>query len=230
MIKAFIFDIDGTLIDSNDFHAEAWQKAFEKFGKKIPFEKIRPQIGKGADTLLPEFLTEREIEKFGDEIADLRGEIFKREYMPRVKPFPKVRELFQKIKADGKKIALASSANEDEVEAYKKIANIEDIAEKSTSADDAEESKPEPDIFEAALKLLGNPAPETVLVVGDTPYDAEAATKAKLKIIGVLCGGFSGKDLRDKGCATIYQDPLDLLENYEKIKSESDKQVGSTQK
>jgi len=217
MIKAFIFDIDGTLIDSNDFHAEAWQKAFEKYGKKIPFDKIRPQIGKGADTLLPEFLTEQEIEKFGDEIADLRGEIFKREYMSRVKPFPKVRELFQKIKADGKKIVLASSSNEDEVEEYKKIANIEDLVEKSTSADDAEESKPEPDIFQAALKLLGNPAPETVLVIGDTPYDAEAATEANLKIIGVLCGGFSETDLREKGCVEIYQDPSDLLQNYEKV-------------
>ncbi len=217
MIKAFIFDIDGTLIDSNDFHAAAWQKAFEKYGKRIPFDKIRPQIGKGADTLLPEFLTEEEIEKFGGETADLRGEIFKREYISRVKPFPKVRELFQKIKTDGRKIALASSSNDDEVEEYKKIAKIEDLAEKSTSADDAKESKPEPDIFEAALKLLGNPAPETVLVIGDTPYDAEAATKANLKIIGVLCGGFAEKDLREKGCAAIYHDPADLLENYEKI-------------
>jgi len=217
MIKAFIFDIDGTLIDSNDFHAEAWQKAFAKYGKKIAFKKIRPQIGKGADTLLPEFLTDQEIEKFGDEIADLRGKIFKREYMSRVKPFPKVRELFQKIKDDGKKVALASSSNEDEVEEYKKIADIEDLVEKSTSADDAEESKPEPDIFEAALKLLGNPAPEMVLVIGDTPYDAEAAAKAKLKIFGVLCGGFAEKNLREKGCAAIYQNPADLLENYEKL-------------
>jgi len=219
MIQAFIFDVDGTLIDSNDFHAEAWQKAFEKYDKKVPFDKIRPHIGKGADTLLPEFLSEKEIEEFGDEIADLRGEIFKDEYLSRVKPFPKVRELFQRIKADGKQIALASSANEDEVEEYKKIANIEDLVEKSTSADDAEKSKPEPDIFQAALKLLGNPAPETVLVVGDTPYDAEAATKAKLKIVGVLCGNFPEKDLREKGCVEIYRDPADLLENYVKIVS-----------
>ncbi len=219
MIEAFFFDIDGTLIDSNDFHAEAWQKAFEKYGKKIPFDKIRPQIGKGADTLLPEFLTEQEIEKFGDEIADLRGEIFKREYMSRVKPFPKVRELFRRIKADGKRIALASSSEEDEVEEYKKIANIEDLVEKSTSADDAKESKPEPDIFEAALKLLGNPAPETILVVGDTPYDAEAAIKAELKIVGVLCGGFPETDLRKNGCLEIYENPADLLKYYEKIVS-----------
>ena len=115
MIEAFIFDVDGTLIDSNDFHAEAWQKAFEKYDRKIPFERIRPQIGKGADTLLPEFLSEKEIKEFGDEIADLRGEIFKNEYLSRVKPFPKVREIFQRIKDDGKRITLASSANEDEI-------------------------------------------------------------------------------------------------------------------
>jgi len=217
MIKAFIFDIDGTLIDSNDFHAEAWQKAFTKYGKKILFEKIRPHIGKGADTLLPEFLSEKEIEEFGDDIADLRGEIFKKEYLSRVKPFPKVRDLFQKIKDGGGRIALASSANEDEVAAYQKIANIEDLVEKSTSADDAKASKPEPDIFQAALKLLGNPAPEIVLVIGDTPYDAEAARAAKLKIVGVLCGDFPEKDLREKGCLAVYQDPSDLLESYQKI-------------
>lgn len=217
MIEAFIFDVDGTLIDSNDFHARAWQKAFAKYGKEISFEKIRPQIGKGADTLLPVFLTEKEIGEFGDDVADERGKIFKEEYMSRVEPFPKVRELFQLIKADGRKIALASSSNEDEVEAYKKIANIEDLVEKATSSDDAQESKPNPDIFEAALELLGNPSLETVLVVGDTPYDAEAATKAKLKTVGVLSGGFAEQDLREKGCVEIYQDAADLLENYQKI-------------
>ncbi len=219
MIEAFIFDVDGTLIDSNDFHAKAWQEALAEKGFKIAFDKIRPQIGKGADTLLPEFLSASEIEKYGDDLGDLRGAIFKKEYLNRVKPFPKVRELFQKIKADGIKIALASSANEDEVEAYQKIADIEDLVEKSTSADDAEKSKPEPDIFQAALKLLGNPPPENVLVVGDTPYDAEAAAKANLKIIGVLCGGFARADLEQAGCVEIYKSPADLLENYEKLVS-----------
>lgn len=219
MIEIFIFDVDGTLIDSNDFHACAWQKAFAKYGKEISFERIRPHIGKGADTLLPEFLSEEEIERFGDEMAKLRSEIFKDEYMSRVKPFPMMRELFRKIKDDGKRIALASSANEDELEAYKKIAKIEDLAEKATSADDAEKSKPEPDIFQAALKLLGDPALETVLVVGDTPYDATAATKAKLKIVGVLSGDFAEKDLRTEGCLDVYRDAADLLENYQKIVS-----------
>jgi HAD superfamily hydrolase (TIGR01509 family) len=217
MIEAFIFDVDGTLIDSNDFHAFAWQKALAKFGKNFSFERIRPHIGKGADTLLPSFLSEKEIEEFGEEAADLRAEIFKDEYLSRVKPFPEVRKLFEKIKAGGGRIALASSANEDEVEAYKKIANVADLIEKSTSADDAVKSKPAPDIFQAALRLLGNPAPETVLVIGDTPYDAEAAAKAKLKIVGVLCGGFAERDLREKDCIEIYQNPADLLDAYRKI-------------
>lgn len=217
MITAFIFDIDGTLIDSNDYHAEAWQKALTEKGFEIPLDKIRAQIGKGADTLLPEFLTTAELEKYEEELGDLRGEIFKNEYLSRVKPFPKVRELFQKIKAAGFKIALASSANEDEVEAYQEIANIADLVEKTTSADDSESSKPEPDIFQAALKLLGNPRPETVLVVGDTPYDAEAAGKAHLKTIGVLCGGFAKADLERAGCVAIYENSADLLENYETL-------------
>ncbi|MCY7345598.1 MAG: HAD family hydrolase [Pyrinomonadaceae bacterium] len=221
MIEAFIFDVDGTLIDTNDFHAEAWRKALAEKGFEVAFEQIRPLIGKGADTLLPEFLSESEIKKYGDELADLRGEIFKREYLEQVKPFPKVRELFQKIKADGIKIALASSANEDEVEAYKKIADIEDLVEISTSADDAEKSKPEPDIFQAALKLMGNPPPKNVLVIGDTPYDAEAAAKANLKTIGVLCGGFAKADLEKAGCVEIYESPADLLENYTKLLEKS---------
>jgi len=209
MIEAFIFDIDGTLIDSNDFHAEAWQKALAEKGFEIPLKKIRSQIGKGADTLLPEFLSEKEVEKYEDELAERRGEIFKNEYLDRIKPFPKVRELFEKIKADGKKIALASSANEDEVEEYKKIANIEDLVEKTTSADDAEESKPEPDIFQAALKLLGDPKSENVVVIGDTPKDVAAA-----KVIGAVCiavatGSFSTADLLAAGATHAFRDLTD---------------------
>jgi HAD superfamily hydrolase (TIGR01549 family) len=217
MIKDFIFDIDGTLIDSVDFHAEAWQAAFEKYGKEIPFETVRKQIGKGADKLLPEFLSEDEIKSIGEELTELRGNIFKNEYLSRIKPFPKVRELFERIVADGKRIALASSAKKEELQEFKEIAKIGDLIREETSADDAEESKPAPDIFEAALELLGNPALENVLVIGDTPYDAEAALKARLKVVGVLCGGFPEKDLRIAGCLDIYRNPADLLENFDKL-------------
>lgn len=214
MIKAVIFDIDGTLVDSVDFHAEAWQRAFEHFGKKIPYAEVRRQIGKGGDQLMPVFLSEEELDEFGKELEKWRGELFKREYLPRVRGFPKVRELFRRVHDDGKRPALASSAKGDELEAYKKIAHVEDLVEEETSKDDAERSKPHPDIFEAALEKLGDLKPEEAVVVGDTPYDAEAAGKLGLKTVGVLCGGFPEAGLRAAGCVAIYRDPADLLARY----------------
>lgn len=215
MIKTVIFDIDGTLIDSVDFHAEAWQKALAEFGKEVDFQIVRNQIGKGGDTFLPVFLSAEEIEKFGKDLEERRGEIFKKEFLPKIKPFPKVREMFQRILDDEKEIALASSANEDEVEKYKEIANISDLIKIETSADDAERSKPHPDIFQATLKKLGNIPVENVIVIGDAPYDAQAAGKINLRTIGVLSGGFPESVLREAGCIEIYKDLAELLENYE---------------
>jgi HAD superfamily hydrolase (TIGR01549 family) len=217
MVKAFIFDIDGTLIDSNDFHAMAWERAFRAHGKCIPFQLIRPHLGKGSDQLLPVFLSKEEIEKIGKQLSELNGSIFKHEYLPQVRPFPKVRELFKKLRDAGVRIALASSSKNEEVQEYMILAQIDDLVEKSASADDASESKPQPDIFHSAMKQLGNPPPETVLVVGDTPYDAIAATRAKLPVIGVLCGGFAEENLRNSGCRAVFRDPADILNNLERI-------------
>ncbi len=116
--------------------------------------------------------------------------------------------------ADGKQIALASSAKDEELQQYKKAARIDDLIDTETSSDDAEKSKPHPDIFEAALQRLGNIGPEHVVVVGDTPYDAEAASKAGLRTIGVLCGGWPEADLRRAGCIAVFRDPADLLAQY----------------
>src|SRR5690349_12550050 len=190
MIKAVIFDIDGTLVDSVDMPAQAWKEAFEHFGKKIPFAAVRHQIGKGGDQLMPVFFSKEELAEFGEEMEKYRGDLFKRDFLKRVRAFPHVRDLFLRIKADGKRLALASSAKEEELKEYKKIAHIEDLVEEETSADDADKSKPHPDIFEAALERLGDVEPEEAIVVGDTPYDAEAAGKIGLRTIGVLCGGF----------------------------------------
>lgn len=215
MVKAVIFDIDGTLIDSVDLHARAWQEAFAHFGKQFSFEKVRYQVGKGGDQLLPVFLSEREIEEFGEELTEYRGELFKREYLPRVVVFPRVRELFERVLGDGKRVALASSAKKDELKEYKRIARIEDLVEEETSADDAEKSKPHPDIFEAALSQLGGVEARDAIAVGDTPYDAEAAGKAGLRTIGLLSGGFPEEDLRAAGCVRIYKDAAELLADYD---------------
>jgi HAD superfamily hydrolase (TIGR01549 family) len=215
VIKAVIFDVDGTLVDSVDLHARAWQEAFAHFGKQIPYARMRSQIGKGGDQLMPVFLSKEELGEFGDELEKYRGELFKREYLPRVKAFPSVRELFERIRQDGKQIALASSAKEDELSSYKRIANIEDLVEEQTSADDAEKSKPHPDIFEAALARLHGTQASEAIVIGDTPYDAEAAGKAGIKTIGFLSGGFPEEDLRAAGCVRIYRDATDLLAHYD---------------
>ncbi len=215
MPKAVIFDVDGTLIDSVDLHAKSWQDAFAEYGRDIAFDDVRSQIGKGGDQLLPVFLSKDDIAAFGEALEERRGAILKERYLPKVQAFPRVRELFEHLQAKGLDIALASSAKEDELKTYKKVADIEDLIDEQTSSDDAESSKPHPDIFLAALNRLGNPDLWDVIVVGDTPYDAQAAGKAGLRAIGVLCGGFPEGSLREAGCIAIYQDPADLLANYD---------------
>ena len=215
MITAVIFDIDGTLVDSVDLHAEAWQVALKRFGKNVSFAEVRRQIGKGGDQLLPVFLSQRELEKFAEELEQYRSKLFKKEYLSRVTAFPAVRQLFERMRQEQKRVALASSAKEDELKTYKTIAGIDDLIEAETSSDDAEKSKPYPDIFQAALAELGDIAPYKVLVVGDTPYDAQAAGKANLRTLGLLCGGWNEEDLRQAGCIAIYRDPADLLAHYD---------------
>ena len=214
MLKAVIFDIDGTLVDSVDLHARAWQEAFARYGKQVDFERVRSQIGKGGDQLMPVFFTREELDEFGAEMEEWRGSHFKREYLPRVRAFPRVRDLFERVRADGRRIVLASSAKQEELKEYKRIADIGDLVEDETSADDAERSKPHPDIFEAALAGLKDVSPAEALVVGDTPYDAEAAGKAGLRTVGLLCGGFPAEALRAAGCITLYDSPADLLARY----------------
>ncbi len=212
---AVIFDVDGTLIDSVDFHAQAWVDAFAYFGHAVSFERVRRQIGKGGDHLLPVFLTPAEIDREGEALEAHRGKLLKERYLPRFRAFPKAHQLVERVLADGMRVALGSSAKEDELAAYKRIAGIEDLIEIETSADDAENSKPSPDIFEAALAKLGIVARDRVLVVGDTPYDAEAAGKAGVRTIGLRCGGWPAKELRAAGCIAVFDDPADLLARFD---------------
>ncbi|MBV9775640.1 MAG: HAD family phosphatase, partial [Acetobacteraceae bacterium] len=159
MLKAVIFDVDGTLVDSVDLHAQAWVDAFKEIGHDIEFAAVRGQIGKGGDQLMPVFLSKEELERKGASLSKRRGDILKQRYLSRIKPFPDVRALFERIRADGTRIVLASSAKADELEAYKRVANIDGLSDAQTSSDDAEESKPEPDVFEAAMSKLGDVRP-----------------------------------------------------------------------
>lgn len=214
MIEAAIFDLDGTLVDSNDLHVQAWQETFRHFGKEIPVEKLREQIGKGGDQYLPVFLSEKEMREIGKQVEEFRGKIFKKNYLMQVRPFPRVRELFERVRGAGKKIALASSGKTDEVEHYQNLTGIERLVDCQTTADDVAHSKPKADVFITALRLLGHLAPEQAIAIGDTPYDIEATKKIDLATIALLSGGFREDELRDAGAIAIFRDPADLLDHF----------------
>jgi HAD superfamily hydrolase (TIGR01509 family) len=213
VIEALLSDIDGTLVDSNALHAEAWRRTFEHFNIQVGFGEAWSQIGKGGDKLIPVFVRDVDRERLTKQIESLRKEIFHRDYMPRIVSFAKSRELLAKVKESGIKVVLATSSDKEDVTTYKRITGIEDLVDAVASGSDAKESKPEPDIFAVALKKI-NLGADRAVALGDTPYDAEAAGKLGIRVIGLTCGGWKRDDLRDAGCVEVYQDPADLLLHF----------------
>jgi HAD superfamily hydrolase (TIGR01509 family) len=216
VVRAVIFDVDGTLVDTNDLHAASWAEAFRRFGHDIPQDRIRHEMGKGGDQLMPALLPREVVERQGKEIEAFRKDLFMREYLPRARAFPEVPALFRRARAAGQKAVLASSSSAEEAERYKEIAGIADLVDGATTKDDAEHSKPFPDIFRAALERIAPIPAADAVVVGDTPYDAEAARKAGLRAVGLLCGGFPEDELRRAGFVALYRDPADLLADYDR--------------
>ncbi len=214
MVKALLCDIDGTLVQSNWLHAQAWQAAFAELGINLEVEELRRQIGKGGDQLIPVFVSWWKRRQVEEPLKEFRKFIFQTEYLPRVEPIPRVREFLLRLKRAGIRLALASSAGKQDLLSYKKIAGIEDLIDEESSADDAQRSKPHPDIFEATLERL-RLKPAEVLALGDTPYDAEAAGKAGVWTIGVTTGGWSREDLLAAGCIEVYRNVGELLDRFE---------------
>lgn len=211
-LRAVLFDVDGTLVDSVDLHARAWQEAFAHFGKRVSLEDVRAQMG---DQLIPAFLTEEELRTEGEALDRYRGEVYRRDYLPRVRPFPGARELVVRVRATGRRVALASSAKEPEIRYLEKLLGLDRLLDAETTSDDAERSKPHPDIFQAALARVRAP-PSEAIVVGDSPWDVLAARRASVRAIGVLSGGFPEDELREAGAIAIYREPADLLARFER--------------
>lgn len=189
LTEAFLLDIDGTLIDSNDKHADCWVEAFAHFGKRVEWKFVRGQIGKGGDLLVPDTLDAREMRDYGEDLKSHRSELWKREYMKSVTPFAGVTDAIRALHDRGARVAFASSSNPDEVEYYVELLGVGDLLEGSTSKEDAEFSKPSPEIFQAALERVKS-EPSKTFVVGDTPYDILAAHRIPVPIVAVRCGGF----------------------------------------
>jgi HAD superfamily hydrolase (TIGR01509 family) len=209
--KAVLLDIDGTLIDSNDAHAEAWVDVGREFGYDIDFNHVRWLIGMGGDKVLPELTRLQEDSEVGKKILERRGEIFRGKYLPKLEPFPGTRELLQKMAKDGLTLVVATSASEDDLQGLLKQAGIEDLIDHAANSDDAEESKPAPDIVEAALKRA-KASPDEAIMIGDTPYDVAAATRAGVTVIAFTSGGWEEEDLR--GAAAVYSGPGELTACY----------------
>lgn len=211
--RAVLLDVDGTLIDSNDEHARAWTEAGAELGYDIPFEKVRPLIGMGGDRVTPRVTGHEEDSPEGERILERRGEIFRERFLPGLRPTRGTRALLEKMKAEGFQLVVATSASEEDMNPLLEQAGIRDLVEERTSSDDAEVSKPAPDIVQAALRAAGVWAEQAVML-GDTPYDVDACLRAGVTCVALRCGGgWSDEDL--EGAAAIYDDPADLLSHWE---------------
>jgi HAD superfamily hydrolase (TIGR01509 family) len=212
--RAALFDVDGTLVDTNDLHTAAWREVLAQFGHDIPLQAIREQIGKGGDNLLPALIPGIP-DALREEMDAVRGDLFKRDYLPRGVPFPGVRDLFERLVADGVRIVLASSSSGPEVDYHLNLIGCADLVSADTTRDDVENSKPCPDIFAAALaKVAPIPAADAV-VIGDTPWDMKAALKVGVQTVALRCGGFPDSWLRESGAGFLYDDVRDFLARYD---------------
>ena len=210
-----MLDIDGTLVLSNDAQAQAWVEAFTAFGHKLEFDQVRPLIGMGGDRIIPKFLpgcSDKEGE--GKKIADRRKELIIDKFAAKLAPANGSRDLIIKMQQQGLRLLIASSATSEELSVLLKVAQVDDLLsqDEATTSSDTEASKPEPDLIQVALERL-EMQPDRVVMIGDTPYDIEAAQKVGIRTIAFRCGGFNDEQL--KNAIAIYHDPADLLEHYD---------------
>lgn len=211
-ILAVLFDIDGTLIDSNKLHVRAWRDAFAEEGVEIAEDRIAGQIGKGGDNLVPALAPNLD-DDTQTRLGTREGEIFKQHYIDQAVPFAQARELLAHVRDHGAKVVFASSAAQEQLDHYTDLMDAHDLIDATTSIDDVTSSKPAPDIFAVALKKLDGLRADQVLAVGDTPYDIESAGKSGIGTIGLLSGGFSREALKD--AVAIYADAADLLARFD---------------
>lgn len=213
MSAAVIFDIDGTLVDSNYQHALAWYRAFRRHEVIVPVWRIHRAIGMGGDQLVAALAGDDVEREKGDDVRDAEKPLFM-EMIDEIEPFEGARELLADLASDGRTVVLASSAKSDEVEHYVDLLAARDLVTGWTTSADVEETKPEPDLVETVLEKAGT---KEAVMVGDSIYDVEAAKRAGIPPIGVISGGYSESELRAAGAADVLESVADLRERPELI-------------
>jgi HAD superfamily hydrolase (TIGR01509 family) len=209
MVKVVVLDVDGTLMDTNYLHTEAWAWAFERAGHRVPRVRLHKQVGKGAGLLIREFVDdEKTVEKIQDLHSEFYGEL--QEYGH---PLPGAKELIFSLKERGYEVWLVTSAEDEELEHHMQELEAEDSVDGVVNSSAVENPKPAPDIFEEALRRAGATAEETV-AVGDAVWDVEAAREAGIRTVAVLSGGAYHKEaLEEAGAEAVYEDCAALLES-----------------
>lgn len=206
---AILFDVDGTLVDSTYHHAMAWHRAFARWGLVVPVWRIHRAIGTGGDRLVAQVAGEEAETERGDDVRAA----WREEYaavVDQVRPLPGASELIRRLAEEGYAVALASSGESAFTDAAVRALGVGEVVAAVTSSDDAESSKPDPDILLASLDRLGGPA--RAVVVGDTPYDVEAARRAGLRCVAVLSGGYGPGELTTAGAALVVESLTELVD------------------
>ena len=209
MVRVVVLDVDGTLMDTNYLHTEAWARAFERAGHRVPRVRLHKEVGKGAGLLIREFVDDEEtVEKIQDLHSEFYGEL--QEYGH---PLPGAKELISSLKERGYEVWLVTSAKDEELEHHMQELEAEDSVDGVVNSSAVEHPKPAPDIFEEALRRAGATADETV-TVGDAVWDVEAAREAGIRTVAVLSGGaYHKEDLEEAGAVAVYEDCAALLDS-----------------
>ena len=211
--KAVLIDVDGTLLDSNDAHANAWVEVLTRAGYDAPYDRIRSLIGKGGDKLLEEAVGVDEDSDEGERLSEERVAVVRDRFLKSLRPTTGARALLERLRDDGVQLIVATSATGEELRGLLKQADVADLIDASSTSQDADASKPDPDIVVAALRKAGVDAKDAVML-GDTPYDIESARKAGVDTIVFRCGGF-WDDAALGDAVAIYDDPGSLLNALE---------------
>ncbi|MCY1075982.1 HAD family hydrolase [Archangium lansingense] len=214
MPKAIVFEVDGTLVDTNVLRARAWQEALARYGRQVRLPRVLAQMARMGDQFLSVFLPEEEYLRYADELASFHRALFHEEYLPRVRAFLGAPELLRHLRAEGWRIALASTADPDELEHYIELLGVEALIDARTTDAEVDRNRLHEEIPAEAVRLLGLDGTDDVLAIAGLPYDVEGAVHLGMRCVGLVCGGFSEEELRSAGALAAFGTPQDLLTRY----------------